>query len=118
MLAEWTGAVALTSRVPEERPAMIRTKQVTQAAATDDGPRVWVEPVGLCRDFREWCSVDVVVSDVAPPLVLWEWFQQSPAERYVGFRRAYKRYLRTGPMRRALEKLAAAGATSYLTLLY
>jgi uncharacterized protein YeaO (DUF488 family) len=98
---------------------MIKTKHFMDPVATDDGPRIWVEPIGLCGDLRTWCAVDLVLPDVGPPPMLWEWFQEHQNEGgYVMFRRAYQSYLRAGPLRPALERLAAAGISSCLTLLH
>jgi uncharacterized protein YeaO (DUF488 family) len=98
---------------------MIKVKHFMDPVATDDGPRIWVEPIALCGDLRKWCGVDLVLSEIGPPPMLWEWFQEHQnGGAYVMFRRAYQTYLRTGPLRPALERLAAAGVSSYVTLLH
>ena len=33
---------------------MIKTKHFLDRIEADDGPRVWVESIGLTKDFQEW----------------------------------------------------------------
>ena len=45
---------------------MIKVKHFLDAAEGDDGQRLWVEPISLARDLREWCSVDHVLCHLGP----------------------------------------------------
>ena len=37
---------------------MIKVKHLLEAVEESDGQRLWVEPIGLTKDLREWCQVD------------------------------------------------------------
>jgi uncharacterized protein YeaO (DUF488 family) len=73
---------------------MFAIKHIMDPVSAAEGPRVWVEPVGLTRDLREWCRVEVLATELAPPAMLWEWYDASPgARRYELFRAAYRTWL-------------------------
>ena len=55
---------------------MIRIKHVMDAVEKDDGQRIWVEPIGLTKDLREWCKVAHVLTHLGPPKALWDWFDE------------------------------------------
>ena len=38
---------------------MIKVKHFLDAVEQDDGQRLWVEPIGLCNDLREWWAAEV-----------------------------------------------------------
>ncbi|HET6247929.1 MAG TPA: DUF488 family protein [Tepidisphaeraceae bacterium] len=96
---------------------MITVKHFLDAAEPDDGQRIWVEPIGLTRDLREWCKVDHVMSHLGPPKELWEWFQEHP-DGYEYFRGSYHETLHKGPYRAALQQLACAGMKENFTLVH
>ena len=67
---------------------MIKIKHLMDTIEKDDGRRIWIEPVGLTRDLREWCKTDDLLCQVAPPRDLWDWFDQQP-DGYDYFRAQY-----------------------------
>jgi uncharacterized protein YeaO (DUF488 family) len=83
----------------------------------DDGSRIWVEPLGLTRDLRQWCSVDSVLPVIGPPRVLWDWFEVNPLA-YASFREFYHNHLDRSGLRPALQELAKLAVTGDLTLLH
>lgn len=96
---------------------MIKIKQIFDAAEESDGQRLWIEPIGLTVDLREWCSVHHLVSELGPPVVLWRWFQDHP-DGYEYFRGKYHEYLSGAKRRKALMHLAAAALQEDITLLH
>lgn len=96
---------------------MIRIKHFMDAVEPDDGPRAWVEPLGLTRDLRRWCAIDAVLPVLGPPRDLWEWFDQHPLA-YEVFRGCYHEYLDRSGLRPALWKLARIALTEDVTLLH
>src|SRR5688500_12791468 len=72
--------------------AMIKVKHLMDAVEPDDGARFWVEPIGLTRDLRQWCSVGATLPQVAPPSQLTKWFDRHP-EAYDVFRGCYHDHL-------------------------
>ena len=98
---------------------MIQVKHFMDACAREDGPRLWVEPIGLTRDLLEWCEVDLLLREFAPPRILWEWFDERPGlGRYQVFRRGYRAYLLQGPHRTSLADMAHLALEGDLTLLH
>jgi hypothetical protein len=59
---------------------MIKAKHFLDRIGADDGPRLWVESIGLTRDLREWRRVHHVLCHLGPPRNLWEWFAAHPDE--------------------------------------
>ena len=96
---------------------MIKIKHWMDAAEAGDGVRMWVEPVQLTRDLREWCKVDHVLCHLGPPTQIWEWFEEHP-DGYGYFRAEYHDFLRKFKYRPALQQIACAGAKQNFTLLY
>jgi uncharacterized protein YeaO (DUF488 family) len=97
---------------------MIEIKHFLDDVSPQDGCRIWVEPIGLTRDLQEWCSVDCVLTNIAPPAALRQWFAAHPDE-YECFRGLYHEHLDAGPYKRRLHKLAIACTSGEpLTLLH
>ena len=96
---------------------MIKVKNVFDAVENDDGQRLWVEPIGLCKDMREWCRVDHVLPHLGPPIRIWKMLEEHP-DAYDYFRAQYHTQLRTSKYRAALLALAAASRRETFTLLH
>lgn len=96
---------------------MIKVKHLMEAVEPDDGLRLWVEPIGLTSDLRQWCSVDHVLTNIGPPIRLWRWFCKHP-QGYEYFRAKYHEHLARGRRRKALMHLASAALRERLTLLH
>lgn len=98
---------------------MISVKHFMERYAREDGPRLWVEPIGLTLDLVEWCRVDLLLREFAPPRILWEWFDERPGlGRYQVFRRGYRSCLLHSPHRDSLKALAGLAMDGNLTLLH
>lgn len=100
---------------------MLKVKHFMEAAEPDDGLRLWVEPMGLTRDLREWCEVRGSLAHLAPPRELWDWFELhggGGAEAYEYFRGAYHEHLANGPYRATLETIAGRALGANFTLLH
>ena len=96
---------------------MIKVKHFLDAAESDDGQRIWVEPVGLTKDLREWCKVDHTLPHLGPPKALWEWYDEHP-DGYDYFRARYHETLARSPYKPALRQLAQAAQRETFTLLH
>jgi uncharacterized protein YeaO (DUF488 family) len=96
---------------------MIKIKNLFEAVEKDDGQRLWIEPIGLTADLREWCAVDHLLTDLGPPMQIWEWFAEHP-DGYDYFRGKYHEHLSQGNRRKALSHLAAAALQEDFTLLH
>jgi uncharacterized protein YeaO (DUF488 family) len=96
---------------------MIKVKHFLEAVGQDDGQRIWVEPVGITKDLREWCKVDLVLPHFGPPRALWDWFEEHP-EGYEYFRTKYHEELARSRYKPALESMAKAGSRATFTLLH
>ncbi len=96
---------------------MIKIKHLLETVEGDDGDRLWVEPIGLTADLREWCKVQYVLSTLGPPMKLWEWFQEHP-DGYDYFRGKYHEHLARGRRRKAMLHLAAASLQEDFTLVH
>jgi uncharacterized protein YeaO (DUF488 family) len=96
---------------------MIRIKHFMDTAEKDDGKRIWVEPIGLTSDLRDWCQVEHILCHVAPPRQLWEWFAEHP-QAYDFFRAQYHEWLNKSPYKPALQQLAYAAMRENITLLH
>ena len=96
---------------------MIKVKHFLDAVERDDGLRMWVEPVGLTKDLKEWCHVDHVMPHLGPPKDVWEWFGEHP-DAYEVFRGQYHECLSVSHYRPALQRLACAGLRENFTLLH
>lgn len=98
---------------------MIKIKHVMEPVGVDDGARLWVEPVGLTREFQEWCQVDALLTQLGPPPLLWNWHQQhADPKGHEIFSGAYRAYLAAIPHQSVLRELARVGSRSTFTLLY
>ena len=58
--------------------SMIKVKHFLDDVEPDDGQRIWVEPIALTRDLREWCKVSHVLPHLGPPRELSKWFDEHP----------------------------------------
>lgn len=98
---------------------MIKVKHFMDPVEPDDGLRLWVEPLGLTRDFCAWCSVHAVVPHFGPPPHLRPWLEALYDEdRYECFREAYHEHLSNAPCLKALQDLAWRGLHTGVTLLH
>ena len=96
---------------------MIKAKHFLERIEADDGPRMWIEPIGLTKDLQAWRSVDHVMPHLGPPRDLWEWFIAHPDE-YEVFRRKYHDWLSSSHYRPALQRLACECLAANFTLLH
>ena len=96
---------------------MIKVKHFLHDVGQDDGQRLWVEPIGLTKDLREWCKVDHVLPHLGPPRALWDWFDEH-ADGYDYFRARYHGYLAQSKYKPALRAMAQAGMRETFTLLH
>jgi uncharacterized protein YeaO (DUF488 family) len=96
---------------------MIGIKHLLDSIDPADGRRIWVEPIGLTRDFIEWCQVHHLLTHVAPPEALWRWYQSHP-DGYEFFRGRYHAWLAQGPYVPALQELACSARAQNITLLH
>jgi len=96
---------------------VIQIKHFTDPVEPGDGHRMWVEPIGCCKNLAEWCSIDHVLSNIGPPKKVWEFFQKHPDE-YDRFRAEYHEFLFRAPYRGALEQLACIGLRENFTLIH
>ena len=96
---------------------MITIKHFADPVEKTDGQRIWVEPVGLTRDMREWCRVDHVLCHLGPPAELAKWLDEHP-DGYDYFRAKYHEHLGRSPYKPALQQLAWAGMRENFTLLH
>lgn len=97
--------------------AMINIKHFMDAVEPGDGNRIWVEPIGLTKDFKQWCRVNHTLCHVAPPRDLWDWFLAHP-DGYEFFRARYHEWLSKSPYKPALQQLACAAVREDITLLH
>lgn len=96
---------------------MFKVKSLFDAIEADDGLRLWVEPVGLTLDLREWCAVHHAPPGLAPEAKLVQWFTRHP-DGYDFFRGRYHEALRSGPLLATLVELAGMGQRENITLLH
>lgn len=96
---------------------MINVKHVFDVAEACDGQRIWVEPIGLCKDLQQWCKVDHVLSHIGPPQSVWRIFQ-SRGDAYDFFRAKYHEFLRRSQYKPALQALACAARRETFTLIH
>lgn len=97
---------------------MIKVKHLMDSVEPDDGQRIWVEPIGLTQDMREWCSVNEVLPQVGPPIALWRLLESKPEDAWEYFRGRYHEHLAAGKLKPALQALAQAGLRENFTLLH
>jgi uncharacterized protein YeaO (DUF488 family) len=96
---------------------MIQVKHLLDTVEPTDGQRIWVEPIGLTLDLREWCKIDHVLNHLGPAKKLWEWFENHP-QGYEYFRAKYHQALAEGPYRGALVQLVAEARKNNFTLIH
>jgi uncharacterized protein YeaO (DUF488 family) len=96
---------------------MIKVKHLMDERESDDGHRLYVEPVALTKDMTEWCSVEYGLSHLGPPMKLWEWFEEHP-DGYEFFRARYHEFLAAGPYKDVLQRLACLAMRENFTLLH
>ena len=96
---------------------MIKVKHVMEAVEEDDGQRLWVEPIGLCKDLKEWCQVDHVLPHLGPPISAWKVLEEHP-DAYDFFRAQYHEQLKKSKHKAALQALAVASRRETFTLLH
>ena len=96
---------------------MIYVKHLLDAVDETDGQRMWVEPIGLTRDLREWCKVDHVLSHLGPPREVWHVLEKHP-DAYDFFRARYHEFLAKSQYKPALQALANAGLRESFTLVH
>ena len=96
---------------------MIQIKHLLDAVESGDGERIWVEPIGLTLDLREWCKVDHILSHLGPSKELWQWYETHP-QGYDYFRAKYHESLSKGPYRSAMLQLVTAARRGSFTLLH
>jgi uncharacterized protein YeaO (DUF488 family) len=96
---------------------MIQVKHLLETVEPTDGQRIWVEPIGLTLDLREWCRIDHLLSNFGPPLELWRWFEDHP-QGYEYFRAKYHEALASSAHKSMLIDLVAAARRADFTLIY
>ena len=88
---------------------MIYVKHLLDAVESSDGQRMWVEPIGLTRDLREWCRVDHVLCHLGPPKAVWQVLESHP-DAYDFFRARYHEFLAKSQYKPALQKIPSTTA--------
>ena len=96
---------------------MIKVKHLLEAVEENDGQRLWVEPIGLTKDLREWCRVDHVLPHLGPPLKAWKVLEDHP-DAYDYFRAQYHDQLKKSKHLAALKAMANASKRETFTLLH
>jgi uncharacterized protein YeaO (DUF488 family) len=96
---------------------MIQVKHLMDPVESGDGQRIWVEPIGLTLDLREWCRVDHLLNHLGPTIKLWRWFEDHP-QGYEYFRAKYHEALSNSPHRRVLVDLVSASRKANFTLIH
>jgi uncharacterized protein YeaO (DUF488 family) len=96
---------------------MILIKHLLDPVESTDGQRLWVEPIGVTLDLKEWCRVDHLLTHLGPPKRVWDWFQKHP-EGYDYFRAKYHEALARGPYKDALVQLVSVAQSENFTLLH
>jgi DNA-3-methyladenine glycosylase len=96
---------------------MIKIKNLFDSVEPDDGERIWIEPIGLTLDLREWCRVDHLMSNLGPSMELFDWFAAHPSG-YDYVEDQYERQLQGGEYEVALRGLASAARYRNYTLIH
>jgi uncharacterized protein YeaO (DUF488 family) len=96
---------------------MIRIKHLFDPVDKGDGERIWIEPVGLTRDFVEWFNIAHVMSNLGPSKEIAEWFEQHPA-CFDFFEDQYLTELQSSQYITSLRGLAVASLSQTFTLIY
>src|SRR5205085_11876700 len=96
---------------------MIKVKNLFDPVERSDGQRLWVEPFGLTRDLRGWCSVDHILPHLGPSMQIWNVLQEHP-DAFDYFQAHYHDQLKASPHKAALHALARAGLQEDFTLIH
>lgn len=96
---------------------MIKVKSIFDPVEADDGVRIRVEPIGLTRDLQQWCDVDYVLSELGPPLWIWNQLRAHP-DHYGSFNVVYESFLSQEPRRDGVARLAVLSTIRQITLLH
>lgn len=96
---------------------MIKVKSIFDPVEADDGVRIWVEPIGLTRDLRQWCDVDYVLPQLGPPLRVWNDLREHP-DHYGYFAAKYRAFLSQTACRATIAQLATLAGSRQVTLLH
>ena len=96
---------------------MIHVKHLMDPIDREDGERIWVEPIGVTKDLRQWCEVDHVLCHLGPPCELWQMLEEHP-EAWDFFRGRYHELLAQSKYKPALQALACAGMRESFTLVH
>ncbi len=96
---------------------MILVKHLLDSVEAEDGQRIWVEPIGLTLDFRDWCKIDHLLSNFGPPIELWRWYQNHP-EAYEYFRAKYHEALSDSPHKQMLVDLVTVARKANFTMIH
>ena len=57
---------------------MVSVKHFLDTIEPEDGQRIWVEPIGLTHELKDWCQVSSILSHLGPPRAIWDWFSEHP----------------------------------------
>ena len=96
---------------------MIKVKHLFDAVERSDGQRLWVEPIGLTRDLRGWCSIDHILPHLGPSMQIWNVLNEHP-DAFDYFQAQYHEQLKLSPHKAALHALARAGLQEDFTLIH
>ena len=96
---------------------MILIKHLMDRIEPSDGMRLWIEPIPLTLDLRQWCQVDGVLIGLAPKRALWDWYQEHP-DGYEYFRGEYHNSLNRRSTKELAGKLACMAVERNFTLLH
>ena len=96
---------------------MILIKHLMDPTDPEDGQRLWIEPVNLTLDLRQWCKVDRILNNLAPKRGLWDWFGRHP-DGYEYFRGMYHQSLDRGRTKNLALDLARTALQENITLLH
>ena len=96
---------------------MIRIKRVYQKASPRDGIRLLVDRVWPRGLSKKGARVDAWRKELAPSTSLRKWFGHDP-DRWIEFRKRYRKELRASDQISALKELARLSRHRTITLLY
>src|SRR2546430_875631 len=111
-----SGAASLPTTCTARNEAMIKVKHFLERIEADDGPRLWVEGIGLTKDFQAWREVHHVLPHLGPPCDVSDRLVAHPDE-YENFRRLYHEWLSNSPFWPAMQWLACDSLRANFTLL-
>jgi uncharacterized protein YeaO (DUF488 family) len=96
---------------------MIKVKHLLDPIESDDGERIWIEPIGLTRDLFEMCAIDAVMSHLGPSQEIADELEAHP-HRYDYFFAEYQHQLYNGSYLLELKDLARIGRWRNITLIH